>query len=324
MNAIRVRSLQVLAGDAWDAAVAATGASFRFSHRASGGRAFEAAYSEYGFEPYRAEYDDGTTLLVPLVRVTRRLSALTMMLGMPLGLEGRPLVVDGELRGGHLRGLFSALQACGRLTIHGGAGGGLPPDGIQSEASTHVLELAPGFEALWEQSFSSKNRNSTRKAERAGIEVSRADDVGAYHALYAAASRAWGYTDPPYPRALLDALLDSGHAELWLGRLDGTPIAGAFLLRGSDDVFYWSGAVAAEHRTLAPGNAVIKTAIQSACERGIAYFDFGASMGLPGVSAFKESFGATEVRYGTVDLTSRRYRAAETGQRMLSVVGPRA
>jgi hypothetical protein len=324
MNAVPVRSLEVLTGAAWDAAIATTGASFRFSHRASAGHAFEAAFPEYAFEPYRAEYGDGTTLLVPLVRATRRLGALTTMLGMPLGLEGRPLVVDGELHAGHLRGLFSALPDCGRLTVHGGAGGGLPPDGIQSEASTHVLELTPGFSALWEKSFSSKNRNSTRKAEKAGIEVSREEDVGAYHALYAAAARGWGYSDPPYPRALLDALMDSGYAELWLGRLDGNPIAGALLLRGSDDVFYWSGAVAAEHRTLAPGNAVIKAAIQSACDRGLAYFDFGASTGLPGVSAFKESFGAAEVRYETIDLTSRRYRAAAAGQRMLLRVRPQA
>jgi hypothetical protein len=303
MNAIPVRSLEVLTADAWDAAIAAAGASFRFSHRASAGRAFEATYAEYEFEPCHVAYEDGTTLLVPLVRANRRVSALTMMLGMPLGLEGRPLVVDGELRGGHLRGLFSALPGCGRLTVHGGAGGDLPPDEMRSEASTHVLELASGFETLWEQSFSSKNRNSTRKAEKAGIEVGPAEDAAAYHALYAAAARAWGYSGPPYPRRLLDALMESGHAELWLGRLNGDPIAGAFLLRGSDDVLYWSGAVAAEHRALAPGNAVIKAAIQSACDRGITYFDFGASTGLPGVSAVKESCGAAEVHYGTVDLT---------------------
>jgi len=317
-NAISVRDLDVLAPDAWDAATVATEAPLRFSHRAAAGRAFEAAYPEYDYEPCRVEYDDGTTLLVPLVRVGRRLGALTTMLGMPLGLEGRPLVIAGELRPGHLHGLFAALEGCGRLVVHGGAGGPLAADGPGEHASTHILELAPGFEMLWEQSFSSKNRNSTRKAEKAGIEVGRADDVGAYHALYSAASRAWGYSDPPYPRALLDALMDSGHAELWLGRLDGTPVAGAFLLRGSDDVFYWSGAVAAEHRTLAPGNAVITTAVKSACERGLGYFDFGASTGLPGVSAFKESFGASEVRYGTVDLASRRYRAATAAQRMLA------
>jgi hypothetical protein len=319
-----VRNLEVLAPDVWDAAIAAAGAPYRFSHRAGAGAAFAAAYPEYSYEPYRVEYEDGVTLLFPLVRVGRRLSALTMMLGMPLGLEGRPLVVQGELQSGHLRGLFAALEGCGRLIVHGGAGGPLTMDGAGEQASSHVLQLAPGFEALWEQSFSSKNRNSTRKAEKAGVEVGLANDAGTYHDLYAAASRAWGYDDPPYPRALLDALLDSGHAELWLGSLEGTPIAGAFLLRGSHDIFYWSGAVASEHRTLAPGNAVIKAAIESACERGIDYFDFGASTGLPGVSAFKESFGAVEVRYGTVDLRSRQYRAAEAGQRLLTAVKSRA
>jgi hypothetical protein len=306
---VPVEQLVRLSDKDWDEALDATALPYRFSHRAAAGRAFEAAYREYTFEPYRVEYGDGTRMLVPLVRVGRRARDLTMLLGMPLGLEGTPICTGGAFRAEHVPGLFEALGGRGMLTLHGGASGS-PPSNGESVSATHVLHLKPGFEWLWENAFSSKNRNSCRKADRAGVEVVRSTDADAYYDLYASASRSWGYPEPPYPRALVGAFLGSGESELWLAHLEGRPIAGALLLRGSDDLFYWSGAVDAEHRTLAPGNAVIKSAIQSASKRGIAYFDFGASTGLPGVSAFKESFGAEEVTYGTVEISSRGYRAA--------------
>jgi hypothetical protein len=318
-----VDQLVALPDEEWDAAIEAAGKPYRFSHRAGAGRAFEAVYDEYRFEPYRVEYRDGTTLLVPLVRVERRTRDLTMLLGMPLGLEGTPIATAGTPGSEHVHGLFEALGGRGLLALHGGASGS-PPGAAGSVFETHVLDLRPGFEWLWENAFSSKNRNSCRKAERAGVEVTRATDVDAYYDLYAAASLGWGYDEPPYPRALLGALVDSGDAELWLGRLEGEPVAGALLLQGSEDLLYWSGAVAAEHRTLAPGNAVIRTAIASACERGVAYFDFGASTGLPGVSAFKESFGAAEVTYRNVELSSRGYRAAARLRKAATRVRPGA
>jgi hypothetical protein len=318
---VAVDELVALPDEQWDQAIEASGRPFRFSHRAAAGRAFEAAYEEYRFEPYRVVYRDGTSLLVPLVRVQRRARGLTMLLGMPLGLEGTPIVTAGDPTAGHADGLFHALGGRGVLALHGGACGS-PPGAGSAPFETHILDLRPGFEWLWDNAFSSKNRNSCRKAERAGVEVNLSDDVDAYYDLYAAASRAWGYPEPPYPRALMGALLESGSGELWMGHLDGEPIAGALLLHGSQDTLYWSGAVAAEHRTLAPGNAVIKTAIAAGCDRGTVTFDFGASTGLPGVSAFKESFGAAEVSYRNLELSSRGYRIAERLQRATARVRP--
>jgi hypothetical protein len=320
VSSVAVEELVRLADSDWDAALEETGAPYRFSHRAGAGRAFEAAYQGYRYEPYRVRFRDGVTLLVPLTRVQRRAPQLTMLLGMPLGLEGRPVALEGEPAIGHVHGLFKALGGRGSLALNGGASGSPPGNGPQH--ATHTLDLRPGFEWLWEHRFSSKNRNSCRKGERSGVEVSRSTDVAVYFDLYARASRAWGYQEPPYPPALFSELLGSGHAELWLGRLEDRAIAGALLLRGSDDMLYWSGAVDAEHRTLAPGNLVIKTAIASACERGIGSFDFGASAGLPGVAAFKESFGASEVAYRSVELSSRTYRVATKLQRAARRVRP--
>lgn len=308
---LALSALDELDDRSWDAAVSGSGAPFRFSHRAAAGRAFEAALASYRFMPCRAEYSDGSVALFPLVQVERRLAATSMLLGMPLGLEGTPIALAGAPAPAHVRALFTALEPCGTLQLSGGAGGSPPPAGAVGTAATHVLELGRGFAAIWREAFTDKTRNMCRKAERAGVSVTRETGEAAladYYELYTRRSVEWGYAAPPYPRELLSALLGSPDAELWIGRIGDDAVAGALLLRGSDDVLYWSGAMDRERRAAAPSNAVVRTAIEAACERGARYFDFGSSGDNAGVAAFKRSFGATPRQYRTVALSTRRYR----------------
>jgi hypothetical protein len=297
----------------WDAALEASGQPYRFSHRACAGRAFERAYTSYSYAPWRASFSDGVVALLPVVRAARRLGSLDMALAMPLDLEGRPIVLDGTLEAAHLDVLRDGMEGVGMLTVSGGAGGS-PPSAKGAESGvTHALDLGPGFEALWESSFSSKNRNSCRKADKAGVAVAEESTpagVGDYRRLYELASAGWGYDEPPYPAELFRALVDSGNAQLWLARLDGTAVAGALLLVGSDDVLYWSGAMDREHQGVAPSNAIIRDAIAAACERGLSYFDFGASGRLTGVERFKTSYGAQPREFHSLTFSSRAYRAA--------------
>jgi lipid II:glycine glycyltransferase (peptidoglycan interpeptide bridge formation enzyme) len=249
-----------------------------------------------------------------------------MLLGMPLGLEGTPLPLAGAVTAGHVTSMFSAVGGHGSIAIHGGAGGSPPPAGRVSRWVTHALDLREGFEAVWKGSFTAKNRNVCRKAERAGVTVSRvgAERAGDYYALYAAMTRTWGYATPPYPRELISALLDTDDAELWLAYLGDELAAGALLMGGSGDLLYWSGAMNREHAQVAPSNAVLRTVIESACTRGIEYLDFGASTGLPGVEAFKRSFGASAREYTEVSWSSWRHRALESSRRRLAGLRGRA
>lgn len=309
-----VESLTQLDDDEWDAALRETRRPYRFSHRAAAGRVLEAAYPGYRFIPYRAEYEDGSTILYPLVMVQRRLGPMSMALGMPLGWEGTPLPLTGTAQPVHLQALFDALEPCGVLKLHGGAGGSPPAAGNVSASVTHTLDVSGGFEVIWEGAFTASTRNMCRKAERGGLSVVQDSTPGgadAYYALYAESSRGWGYTDPPYPHQLFTALLASGHAQLWLGRVENRLIAGAVLLRGSEDLFYWSGAMDRDYRSVAPSNGVLRVAIEAACAEKVCYLDFGASTGLPGVEAFKRSFGAQPREYRTVSLSSWRYRQLE-------------
>lgn len=312
-EAAEVEELAGLTDIEWDAAVEGSGQPFRFSHRAAAGRAFEIAYPSHRFEPCRVTYRDGTIGLFPLVRVARQLRGLSMFLGMPGGWEGTPLSIAGELRAAHIRGLFGALGGKGRLVINGGAGGMPPRVGEESAITGHILDLRPGFESLW-KSFSRTNRKKFRRAERAGVATRRHDTPEArhdYYGLYEAATRSWGYSQPPFPRELFDALLSADAAELWLAYLDEEPIAGEIWLRGSDDFFAFTAAMDARHTAVGPGNAVRCAAIESASQRQVSYVDFGASIGLAGVEAFKESFGAQKRKFRSVELQSRSYRRLE-------------
>lgn len=318
---VRVTSLVELGAADWDVALADSGRPFRFSHRACAGRAFEQTFPSYRYAPVRAEYDDGTSLLFPLVKIRRRLATLSMTLGMPLGLEGGPIVVAGSAEPAHLDSLFGHLDGCGRLEIYGGAGGSPPATGAVTHESTHVLDLTPGYDAIWEHSFPAKTRNMCRKAERSGLTVRRessGEATDAYRELYRLSALAWGYDEPPYPDQLFGSMLASEHAELWLARSDGQVAAGAVMLRGSDDLLYWSGAMNRDFRQLAPSNAIIRAVIEDASGRGLAYLDFGASTGLSGVEAFKRSFGAEPRQFQSVSLTTRRYRHLERTQRQAS------
>jgi hypothetical protein len=312
-----VHDLVRMEDDQWDAALADSGHAYRFSHTARAGRALESAFPSYTWTPYRADFDDGTSALFPLVTVKRKLGPLSILLGMPLGLEGTPIPLAGRLEPPHLEALFRELNAHGALHVYGGAGGSPPALGEVMPAETHVLDLREGFEALWNGSFTAKNRNMCRKADKAGIVVADETATGGedYYTLYETIARGW--ERDALPKDLFTALLGSGSAELWMARLDGRPAAGALLLRGSGDLLYWSGAMDREFGSLAPSNAVLRTAIQSACERGIEYLDFGASAGLAGVESFKRSFGASAREYIGIELTSRRHRGLQRARRAL-------
>ena len=311
----------MLSGVEWDEAVMATGKPFRFSHRAAAGQALERAYPSYRFEPCRVAFSDDTVALFPLVRVVRRLAALSMTLGMPLGWEGTPLVARGELGPEHVRGLFRARSTSGLLALHGGAGASPPSVGRVTHEYTHKLDLRPGFDAVWTDSYSSECRNMVRKAERAEIDVrieAGQDAVNAYYALYEAAALRWGYDEPPYPRGLFEALLESDAAELWLARLGERVIAGALMVRGSEDLTSFSTAYDRDRAADAPGNLVASVAIKSACKRGIAYHDMGSSLGVRNVEKFKESFGARRCEFQNVELSSRPFRGVERVRRLVS------
>ncbi|MEX2527299.1 MAG: GNAT family N-acetyltransferase [Gemmatimonadota bacterium] len=293
----------------WDERLLESGRPFRFSHRAEGVGALASTFSPHPPHLLEVRFQDGARFLIPTVKQVRAMEALSIHVALPLDWEGMPIPLDGELQAAHLHGLLQALGG-GGLRVHGGGRNSPPSTGTVRTHTTHILDLTPGFQELWASRFSGKNRNSCRKAEKSGVTVERRVGPEAFQAyvhLYRN-TQVTRQEGDGYPDALFSALAPSPFTEVWFAQQGGEVVAGAVFLQGSEDVFYWSGAMDREHQGAAPSNAVLKAAIHHFSEAGVRYLDMGASEGLPGVRRFKESFGAEPAEVRSVEITTRLNR----------------
>jgi hypothetical protein len=310
----------------WDVLLRGSPADYALAHTFEFGRAIASAYSGYTFEPRLGEFEDGTIVLWPLVRLPGKLWFLRRFEAMPLSLNGLPVVARGELTSRHLSALISALGA-DSLELNSGALDNAPtafPTGSWEvrKAVTHVLDLRGGWDAVWETRFSNKVRNQCRMAWKKGVAVRvarGAADFESYYQIYCDSTRRWGYIQPPYPFALFQALagISGPGVELKLGLVDGQPIAGIVLMHGCRSTLYWSGAMLKEAANYSVNNALLEVAIREACERGAVIFDFGASGELESVREFKERFGAVATSYESLGLQSRRHSLLVAAARCL-------
>ena len=297
----------------------ATEGDYTLSQTARFGKAVARAFAEYAYEPRIFEFGGGQKVLLPLVRVRRRLRFLRCFEAMPFSLNGMPAVVGGPLSRAHLVAIFAWLRP-DILHLNAGA----TPAAVWKsscfegfleavDCSSHVLGLDEGMDAIWTKRFSAKVRNQCRSAERKGVEVrvaTRQEEFESYYSIYEAATTRWGHQTPSYPRALfreLGTLLGQG-VELKLAYVEGRPIAGILLFHGRRSTLYWGAAMFEEFRSYSPHNALLRAAIEEACARGMTKFDFGASGNLESVRAFKESFGARPVYYRDYAFVSTKYR----------------
>jgi len=288
------------------------------------GEALAEAYGEYSYEPRIFEFDDGTTMLLPLVNVRRRLSFLRFFESMPLSLNGAPIPIGGYLTAEHLQTAIRSLRA-DSISLNTSGSSSILSDGAlikrlkTSEASTHILDLGRGFDYVWTNRFKGKTRNQCRSAERRGVRVcdgQTADDFETYYAMYTASTVRWGLAAPTYPLALfrsLSKLYDIG-VELKIAFVDDRAVAGVLLFHGRRTTLYWGSAMLKEYGNYSPVNALLQSAIYSSCRRGMEWFDFGASGKLDSVRAFKEGFGGKKRTYRNYAGSTLRYRVI-TGAR---------
>ena len=170
-----------------------------------------------------------------------------------------------------------------------------------SEARTVFLDLSGTRDELWAR-IGSTRRNDIRRAEKKGVEVG-AGDVSQLEAYHGMLCETLGRSDRTPLRLsffskLLAGLAHSGAATFLVARMDGRPVAGAVMLHSRNKTVYWSGASSEEGRSAAANVLVQWMGILDARERGSLMYDFlGIDPRLPGISAFKESFGGSAATY---------------------------
>jgi hypothetical protein len=261
----------------------------------------------------------GGWALVPLMRSKRTRLGWKEYVGFPMGgytcvLDERAQAISGAAAAEVFERLAKRVDVL--RVIPWPLAGASTKHARATLYETAVIDLADGFDAVMAR-MNGVTRRMAAQATRRGVtcDIGRgAEAVDQYYALLCEASRRWGRARPSLSRRLLDAVFAHGErsVELWFAQVEGRQIAGGVILLGSQEQFFWSAAMLAAEGKYRPSNALNVRLLRAACERGIRWYNLGASEGLPGVQRFKRDLGATSLPYA--DLTFARPLAAAYGE----------
>ncbi|MEN8121647.1 MAG: GNAT family N-acetyltransferase [Bacteroidota bacterium] len=146
---------------------------------------------------------------------------------------------------------------------------------------TVVLNLNRDIDKIWKDSYSSKNRNMLRKAEKNGLEVCFSEDIVDYisfYKLYLQTMREIGsleyyYFNEDYIRNF-NAFLGQKQ-KLILAKYQGQIIAGMLLMIENQYAHYHLSSRDKNYSSLAGNNFILDRAIRIAIDSGVKYFHFG-------------------------------------------------
>ncbi len=167
----------------------------------------------------------------------------------------------------------------------------------------HMLALDGGYEYIWKNRITSKNRNHTRQAIKSDVVIRTGNginDIKSYYAFYLASTKRWNKKASEIrPLEFYIKLFELGrdNVKLRIASKDGKDIAGVINLYDSTTVYYWLGVMLKEYGQYCSSNLLQNVVIKDACESGYKYYNMLASGGLTGVEKFKETFGAEKVNY---------------------------
>jgi hypothetical protein len=281
----------------------------------------EAMCAAMGFTDVSRAYEmaDGRQLVLPLLRrsvgpvpLSEGSNPLHCGVGGLLAPDGpRPHEVAAVLRDLEQRRV--PVRTFWPQPVHALTWAAAAPQAVVVERRAHLLDLRPGWDALWAKSFSGQRRRGVRTAERHGVKV-ETGGAGAllpeFYGLLELATARWARMQHE-PRWLTmarlrgrDPLKKFQAAARALGErfrvsiasVEGTPIAGLVVLQGRN-AYYFRGAMDETMRDHRPNDLLHARAVEDACAAGCGAYYMGDSGWSPSAAAFKERFGARPVHY---------------------------
>lgn len=260
---------------------------------------------------------DGVRILVPLVQTSGGRLGWRELIGMPLGTYTWGMREDGLLAStAEFESAVTAIaRTCDALTVVPWPLAA-PPQRLSWRRANHdtaVIDVSQGAEKAL-QGIAGVSRRMAGQAARKGVTCAplrSALAITTYYGMLREASERWGLAKPPFPQELLEGLVAYGGSdiEIWFAQCDNHPIAGGVVVFGSQELFFWSAAMRQTFAQLRPSNALNIGLITAAAQRGMHWYNLGASEGLPGVERFKRGLGAHTIPYSELNHKSLRFNA---------------
>lgn len=270
------------------------------------------AYPQFKIASLLFQPDTLTRILLPLIEGTGKGGMVRAAYSMPFGTYGGLFANTDDLTP-FVRDIFAYLRSLyNEVYIYPTPYSKVPYSLApfkKTATYTHILNLEPGFDFIWEKVFNYKCRNHCRRADKSGVSVIIDDSEKAfqtYYQIYLQTVERWSKATTVYPWELFKAMASAKSREikLWLARIDQEIVAGALCFYGKRDLVYWSSAMLKEFSKECPNYALQNEIIKDACQNGYITYNMGGSGDLEGVRTFKENFGAKKFEYSIYSFQS--------------------
>jgi CelD/BcsL family acetyltransferase involved in cellulose biosynthesis len=249
---------------------------------------------------------DGEATVGYLPYFVSRRGPFSVLWSLPFGTYGGPVALsEGEAGEALLRAYCRQLSRPGVIEVgwvdFRNARGAGAAGAIASE--THVVDMAGGFDVVWNSRYDKARRRRVRRAEEAGIVVERGDglhDVIRFFGVYRERLRDWD-SGEGHPQQLFTSLVSRGGARvrLYLACQGEELLGGHLNFYYKDEVIAWYGMASARGGELQAGTLLYATCMREACEAGYRSYNLGSSLGKASLIEYKESLGGVVYRYPT-------------------------
>jgi len=166
---------------------------------------------------------------------------------------------------------------------------------------THVVDLRPGYDAVFENQLARDRRQRSRRAVRLGVEVYPSHDrveLDKHYAIYH--ERMLGFKAPViHPPVLFRKLFDDGgdRVRLFIARRGDDVVGAHFNFCHRGEMIAWFGMASALGDKLQAGTLLYTETMRAACAEGFERYNLGGSLGRASLVAYKESLGGLPRRY---------------------------
>jgi len=273
-----------------------------FFHTPMWSEVFERTDRHFRSKPQCLQFNDGTTVLLPMVSKSILFGLSEVYLSMPACTYGG-WVSAVALENSHIEAILKHISTYKNLICREN-----PFDESHHIVTlphsvddfTQAINLTDGYAAV----FSKANSNHHRKVKaslKLGSSVIIAEDFQMwqqYYFMYQQSLSRWKqkkiHSGVTYNINFFKEVFNISpkYRKLWIAIVNDKPVAGILCFYWNKHAVVWHGAGLKDYFNYHPNDLVYNRAIQHACTEGYTWFDCNPSNGLDGVFYFKKALGS--------------------------------